>query len=195
MEPPYSKSSFLYNSCFCEENVYHLVKQLPEKDDSVRLEDLYVVFISNINKSVPIWKQLKCPDDETPVVWDYHVILFDVKKSAVLDFDSSLPFPCSSQTYLNEALCSLYVLRLPTKFHRYYRVIPAYVYLESFASDRSHMQKDGIWLADPPNYAPIINLFGEQMTLPVFWDMTFREHEEKFGKVYNEQEFLAVLNS
>lgn len=41
-------------------------------------------------------------------------------------------------------------------FCRYFRVVPAPVYLQNFASDRSHMKRpDGTWIKPPPDYACI----------------------------------------
>jgi hypothetical protein len=39
---------------------------------------------------------------------------------------------------------------------RYFRVIPASVFLQHFASDRRHMKRaDGSWIKPPPDYPPI----------------------------------------
>lgn len=38
---------------------------------------------------------------------------------------------------------------------RLFRIVKAAEYLQHFASDRSHMWKDGRWLAEPPLYPPI----------------------------------------
>lgn len=41
-------------------------------------------------------------------------------------------------------------------YSRKFRVIPARTFLQSFASDRSHMKKpNGEWIKDPPPYPPI----------------------------------------
>ena len=49
-----SKSDCLYASCYCEENVYKLVEKMREerKSDS---EEIWVVFISNSDRCVPLW--------------------------------------------------------------------------------------------------------------------------------------------
>jgi len=51
----YSKSDFIYTSCYCEENVYKLCELLNEKF-SIPLSRIYAVFISNENKQVKISK-------------------------------------------------------------------------------------------------------------------------------------------
>ena len=93
-----------YTASYCEENVYHLVKRFsdPEILDS-RLWSVYVVFISNHNKSVVLWHQRasKFTEGSSPVCWDYHVIAVlrpqECNKSKscwVYDFDTLLPRPC-----------------------------------------------------------------------------------------------------
>ena len=55
------------------------------------------IFISNENKTVPLWKQSAAEDPEHPVVWDYHVIM--ISENLVYDLDTRLPFPCSFDDY------------------------------------------------------------------------------------------------
>jgi hypothetical protein len=39
---------------------------------------------------------------------------------------------------------------------RYFRVVPASLFLQHFASDRRHMKRaDGSWIKPPPDYPPI----------------------------------------
>lgn len=56
-----------------EENVYQLCKTLAATKQA-NLQDLFVVFISNGNKKVPIWHQRSSRNPLQPVVWDYHVL-------------------------------------------------------------------------------------------------------------------------
>lgn len=45
---------------------------------------------------------------------------------------------------------------------RFFRVIPAEVYLTTFSSDRRHMRRpDGTWIKPPPSYEPILLKTGE----------------------------------
>lgn len=65
------RSSFVYCSKFCEENVYQMVL----KFNSSFLSSVYAVFISSDCQMTPIWHQLSAEDSSTPVLWDYHVVL------------------------------------------------------------------------------------------------------------------------
>lgn len=65
------RSSFLYCSQFCEENVYKMVLKLNNSFPSL----VYAIFISSDCKQTPIWHQLSARDSSAPVLWDYHVVL------------------------------------------------------------------------------------------------------------------------
>ncbi|KAM9384289.1 protein N-terminal glutamine amidohydrolase [Pholidichthys leucotaenia] len=144
-----------YTSCYCEENVWKLCEYIRTEKTSP-LEQLFVVFISNQNRMVPLWKQ-KSGHGDQPVIWDYHVILLHAVPQAdvlVYDLDSQLPFPCSLELYGTQALRSDRDIR--PQFHRKFRVVPADCFLLNFASDRSHMRNpDGSWKMPPPPYPPI----------------------------------------
>ena len=138
----------LYTSCFCEENIWNftrLIKELTTSSNyeeleitikqsfhvksidevfrysSLDLENMYVIFISNKEKKVPIWNQRSGSDNSRVAVWDYHVVALYkgqkfssstsiaivtasktncaadfVNDSLIFDFDSSLPFPSSA---------------------------------------------------------------------------------------------------
>ena len=129
------QASLSYTKCYCEENIFHLIKHL--KDVST-LDKLYAVFISNPKKSIPIWCQ-KTASLGQPVIWDYHVICL-AKSSTdwmVFDFDSTLPMPSRFHEYVRHALRP--EIQLPSELIRKYRIISGLDYLKHFASDRSHM--------------------------------------------------------
>lgn len=93
----------VYTACYCEENVYNLIHWLTERGEAV-LENLTVVFISNENKSVPIWKQRASTREDGLVIWDYHVILIDEVSRLVWDLDSTLiQFPTPLTLYIEQA--------------------------------------------------------------------------------------------
>ncbi|KAL1132606.1 hypothetical protein AAG570_010558 [Ranatra chinensis] len=150
---------FFFVNVFCsEENVWKLCEKL-KKNNNIRIEEFYAVFVSNDQRLVPLFYQKSAIDEgfsDGKVIWDYHVIL--VQKGAsevnVFDMDCTLPFPSKFQLYCYFCLGSDQLL--DPQFHRMFRVIPAEVYLTSFASDRRHMKKiNGSWLKDPPPYEPI----------------------------------------
>lgn len=74
---------------------------------NVNADELFAVFISNDNRSVPVWYQKRCSNEETPAVWDYHVIAVHKSKSCsasfVYDLDTQLNFPESFETYAEKA--------------------------------------------------------------------------------------------
>ncbi|CAI9740618.1 protein N-terminal glutamine amidohydrolase [Octopus vulgaris] len=101
---------------YCEENVWKLCEAV-NIDRPEELEFCSVVFISNEDRAVPIWHQKIGKPDE-PVVWDYHVIfLWRLEgESYVYDLDSSLPFPCKLEMYINEAIKTDDILQ--PQYHR-----------------------------------------------------------------------------
>ncbi|CAO3655255.1 unnamed protein product [Mucor hiemalis] len=145
-----------YTRCYCEENIYLLCKEVKEKQQDL-LKFCSVIYISNEDRMVPLWKQ-KAGEGEQPVIWDYHVILFFQRDSEsdplVYDYDTVLSFPCPADEYAYKTFKP--ELNLKKQFDRYFRVIPADIYLSEFASDRSHMKKkDGTYHAEPPKYPQI----------------------------------------
>ncbi|GAA5815779.1 hypothetical protein MFLAVUS_009294 [Mucor flavus] len=131
-----NKFDLTYTRCYCEENIYLLCKEIKEKQNEV-LEHCSVVYISNQDRMVPLWKQ-KAGDGQQPVVWDYHVILYvEGSEAMIYDYDTTLSFPASAKEYFIETFKPEY--KLKKKFDRYFRFVEAKTYLEQFSSDRSHM--------------------------------------------------------
>ena len=163
----------VYTSCYCEENVWKLCEQFEKRSGDTK--KLYVVFISSHERRTSLWN-LKCGGTTDFQLWDYHVILIKSapsdkessksttdtvtaeNESLVYDLDTSLPFPVCFNQYTKEVLRPELILHFRSAGlpERLFRVIPADIFLEEFASDRSHMRKeDGTWLASPPPYPPI----------------------------------------
>uniref|UniRef100_A0A8C5N2I2 Protein N-terminal glutamine amidohydrolase n=1 Tax=Leptobrachium leishanense TaxID=445787 RepID=A0A8C5N2I2_9ANUR len=181
-------SDCVYTSCYCEENVWKLCEHIKDHHLQV-LEEFSAVFISNLNKMIPIWKQKNGPADG-PVVWDYHVLLLHVSgdQSSIYDLDSVLPFPCSLAEYIHEALRTDFELK--PQYHRCLRVIRADEFLRTFASDRSHMKNSwGGWTRPPPNY-PCIRTADAAMNLNSFISMS---HEDGWGTVYTLSDFSEAF--
>ncbi|CAF1166362.1 unnamed protein product [Adineta ricciae] len=148
----------VYTACYCEENIWKLCESW-KQNDANHLTTLYAVFISNQQRQIPVWEQKSSSRDDHLVIWDYHVILVDKSPSSTMiyDLDTTLPFPVSVNDYLQLAIRD--ESDLLRKYHREFRVIPAQQYLDTFASDRSHMlKKDQVtYNAPPPTYPPISN--------------------------------------
>ncbi|KAJ3604636.1 hypothetical protein NHX12_029376 [Muraenolepis orangiensis] len=166
--PP--EESRVYTSCYCEENVWQLCECVRAQSPQL-VGEVSAVFISNLRRTVPLWKQ-KSGHGDKPVIWDYHVVLLHQSsrwgKSFIYDLDSVLPFPCRLQLYTDQAFRSDQGLK--PAFWRKVRVIPAEVFLKTFSSDRSHMKEAGGWRMPPPSY-PCIQTPESVMNLDDFISM------------------------
>ena len=108
-------------------------------------------------QEVPLWRQRAGRDEEKLVIWDYHVIFISKpdERCLVFDLDSDLPFPTYFHKYVTETFRTDAILN--PEYHRFFRVIPAQEFLQTFASDRRHMKKpDGAWMKPPPPYPCIM---------------------------------------
>ena len=153
------KSDQSYTSCYCEENVWKLCDKIRNTKNLIHLQEedkAFVVFISNENRTVPLWCQSASEAEEGLVVWDYHVILIikNELNCIVFDLDSSLPYPSEFDSYSNGTFKSDKGIK--DQYHRKFRVIKSKEFLCNFASDRSHMKDEtGQWVKPPPLYACI----------------------------------------
>ncbi|XP_062231282.1 protein N-terminal glutamine amidohydrolase-like [Phragmites australis] len=212
-DPPVDASSFTHTPCYCEENVYLLCKELIRIGDADPAgADLYVVFISNEEKKVPLWHQKASNFDDGFICWDYHVICIQSRRSKgevfdlVWDLDSDLPFPCPFLQYVSNAIRPLSFG--DSIYQRLFRVIHTPVFLRSFASDRSHMKDPmGNWIQLPPTYEPIVAEDGTTNNLNEYIAMSMNDvldlestvndvYFNKHGVVVNERvlpEFFSRL--
>ena len=92
-----------YTPCYCEENIYHLIKTLHIKEQ-IPLEELQVIFVSNAEKRVPFWHQSSSHRTDGLVIWDYHVFLVQPSAALLWDLDTSLPCPVNLHLYIRQAL-------------------------------------------------------------------------------------------
>ncbi len=129
-----------YTPFYCEENIWHLCRQLNNPNAQV-------IFISNPAREFVIFHQRL---DPAGIIWDYHVVL--LADNQVYDLDTILLFPCPQETYLQMSFPD----GIPSDLEPQLRLIPASEYVESFASDRSHMlDEDGNYLHPPPPWPAI----------------------------------------
>jgi len=148
-----SKPNQIYTSCYCEENIWHLCDKIKKSNISTENQTPYVIFISNDNKTVPLWSQSSSKSEDGLVIWDYHVILIikTDQGSTVFDLDTNLQYPCDYNSYSQDTFKS--DDNILEQFHRKFRVIPFEDFLLNFASDRHHMKdENGQWLQPPPDY-------------------------------------------
>lgn len=183
-----------YTPCYCEENIWnffdalrqlfpanyvaindfrdHLLRNfciLLDMNEDFEISSCYVIFISNVEKSVPIWHQKSSPHYNRPVVWDYHVIAA-VKtvdsRTLIFDFDTRLSFPSLAKDYISQ--CLIAADSLDSRYHHRYRIVASTDYLKFLASDRSHMRDaNGFYQSPPPSY-PFIRTEDARMNLPDF---------------------------
>lgn len=147
--------------------------------------DAFVLVISNATKSVALWQQRasKLPESGHAVVWDYHVVFLLTcnlvplsspanKKPSPTTSPPPTPPPPRTWVYDRDSLLadeqpipfSTYITQtfgparqLPNHLRATFRLVPANEFLDTFASDRSHMRrKDGTWSAAPPEWPLII---------------------------------------
>ncbi|VDK33329.1 unnamed protein product [Taenia asiatica] len=158
-----SRNECVYTSHYCEENVYKLVETMKLRNSST---EVYVVFISNQSKKVPLFFQKSGHPPEGLVVWDYHVIAIERLNLGrtfwVYDLDTTLEFPCEVSRYWSKAIRPNSMFgqeferfAIANVNFRYFRVVDGSMYLRHFASDRSHMRSSDGWLAPPPTYEVI----------------------------------------
>ncbi|KAE9400757.1 protein N-terminal glutamine amidohydrolase [Gymnopus androsaceus JB14] len=161
--PPALPLDAVYTSHWCEENVYLLVQSFQHPSIS-ELWDVFAVFISNHAKMVALWNQKLSKEPGLPVVWDYHVITVLRSRqdslrteSWVYDFDTTLGMPVTWDTYFAQTFST----NVPEAFQSavFSEWIPANIYLDRFASDRSHMLDKAVsdlkYLQPPPLYPAI----------------------------------------
>jgi protein N-terminal glutamine amidohydrolase len=159
------RSLFAYASCYCEENVWHLAG-----DPRIEGDARFVVFISNRDRTCPVWSQRAAPDPNRPALWDYHVVyLVEAGSEAlVYDLDTTLEFPCRLDAYLRSSFP--HAGRIERSLAPRFRVIEADRFRATFASDRSHMTEHGRWKAVPPPW-PLIRTAESAMNLDRFVDV------------------------
>lgn len=137
--------AFDYTPYFCEENIWRLAA-------SEHVPKGWVVFVYSTAGACPVWNQ-KAGGPGQAVFWDYHVVYAGDAK--IWDLDSVFGPVLPVEDWVN----SSFPLNreLPPEYRPWFRMIEREDFLESFSSDRSHMKRDGEWLAPPPSWPPIFD--------------------------------------
>ncbi|KAJ3779410.1 N-terminal glutamine amidase-domain-containing protein [Lentinula raphanica] len=140
--PPELPKDAVYTPYWCEENVYLLVQSFSQNPLLSETWDVFVVFISNHNRTVALWNQKLSKEPYGAVVWDYHVVVVlrpqvytSNLRSWVYDFDTRLGLPVTWDSYFAQTFST----NVPDELQSSFRVVSANIYLNQFASDRSHM--------------------------------------------------------
>ncbi|WCJ33469.1 Protein N-terminal glutamine amidohydrolase [Euphorbia peplus] len=195
-------SQFNHTPYYCEENVYYLCKKLCESGVSdAKDTDLFVAFISNEKKQVPLWHQKASKRADGIVLWDYHVICIQRKRGQhlVWDLDSTLPFPCPLELYMPETIRPSF--QLFADYQRLFRIVHAPIFLRFFASDRRHMKDSaGNWIAQPPAYEPIVAEDGVVHNLNEYMEISASEEltnveDDSVNLVFTEKHGVVISES
>jgi hypothetical protein len=130
----FSREECEYASHYCEENVYKLAERFNQHPEVTMANYInedgrnvkykgYAVFLSSLEKAVPIWNQKLGSGDDGLVVWDYHVV-FLVKaieagetsqSSFIFDFDTKLPFCSRAEDYVSNSFPAANMATLPAR--------------------------------------------------------------------------------
>lgn len=78
-----SRSACVYTSHYCEENVLCLYRDIANAAEAAGAT-LYVVFVSNQARQVPVWCQVLAESYNKPVLWDYHGESYRSRASVLL---------------------------------------------------------------------------------------------------------------
>ena len=179
-----------YTAFYPEENVWHLCQKLQDLDFKDGVE-AYVVFISNDRKLVSLTGNGtgSTYGEICTNIFDYHTILL-VNSSTdyclVYDLDCQVHYPVPFADY-----CQLTFKVKEGPVSPTFRMVPFLDYLKNFASDRSHMVKDGNFIKPPPT-DKCIETKTSKMNLQ---DFTSMDSKIGFGSILNLQEFERKFKS
>lgn len=169
------REDFLYQSYYCEENIWHLCQNNQLRSSSV-------VFIASNSDSFPMLCQRNTDDSTNPVYWDYHVVLLALSENnKILDFDTTLPFSSDVCSYLKNSFLDNKLL--DPNVIPMFKIIDSEQFVEIFSSDRSHMKVGDQWLAQPPSWHTIGD---SKSNLSMFIDMTNND----IGEILSYEEIL-----
>ena len=171
---------------FCEENVWHMLKIVQTRLESVREEKVHAVFITNADRCVSFNHQRAslsptlASSSSSPCLWDYHVIV--LIEDWVYDIDSTLPFPTPLKDYMR--------LSFSPSCDYYFRVVSIVDFFGLFSSDRRHMQ------TIPQNMEACIKAESHSFrhTLPLFLNVPGLDKERDLLSLSRKEED-CIINS
>ncbi|VAW63588.1 hypothetical protein MNBD_GAMMA08-105 [hydrothermal vent metagenome] len=128
-------TSYIYTRLFCEENIWKLVELLYMNKIAKPID---VLFLLNETNSIALYNQNQA-ESNTPVIWDYHVILCAEQEGEIIiyDFDSHCGFPTNITDYFNSTFPSH--SKLFETYQPLIKLICADYFFKHFFSDRHHM--------------------------------------------------------
>lgn len=187
-ETTFAREDCDYTPFYCEENVARLLARLIS-NPPLGKGHFWAVLVSNPAKAVAMLGQRAGRGDSGFVMWDYHAVALakdDAGKSAlVLDLDSLLDFPAPALRWAQAS----FPAEAKAQTRPFFRLVPAAEYVETLASDRSHMRRaDGSWAAPPPPWPP----FGRGRANNLFELLDMSRNLPGF--VLDRDEFLAFCS-
>ncbi|KAJ7694220.1 N-terminal glutamine amidase-domain-containing protein [Mycena rosella] len=185
LDPPVLPET-IHTPFYCEENVFLLGEAFLSCG-----QEVFAVFISNEFKTVVLWNQKQSKDPQSVVVWDYHVVLWlrtSDGQNWIYDSDSRLPVPSLMKDYLHDTFRE----GVPRSYQSLFRVVPGRIYLENFASDRSHMHAS---TSLPPCYAPLRGSASAVANNLMRSFVSMVPSEETFGNVYDLSRMLRMAEA
>ena len=89
---------FRYTPFYCEENIWHLAQE-----ECFHGREAFAAIISGKGNYRRLWFQRQAEDQESPVFWDYHVLLLVFDDGwRVWDLDTTLGLPVAADTYFQK---------------------------------------------------------------------------------------------
>lgn len=142
-ESPVATDARAYWPFYCEENTWLRCQALAPR--------CYAVFVTGVAGAVMMAAQRAGFGPGHELGWDYHVFTITARAGAarVHDPDHTGGEPVCVADYLARSFPPLH----PAYRHHApcFRAVPSGVFVETFASDRSHMRSaDGVWIRPPP---------------------------------------------
>lgn len=124
-----------------------------EQEKAVRSDNSdYVVLVSSRSRRTSVYLQ-RLTLEGIPILWDYHVVLYDAERQLVFDFDSRLPFPCDAAEYMARTFRR--TPHLSAEMVPLLRGVATPAFVADFYSDRSHMRDAaGRYVQPPPPWPP-----------------------------------------
>jgi len=179
------KENCLYQPYYCEENIWQLCKH-----DYFKNSEVEVLFLlPSQAKCIAVWHQ-KLSEDNNPVLWDYHVVLYHKKANLIFDFDSELNFPADAISYFQHSFSTIYPIYLPT-----FRLFQKKDFESYFYSNREHMKNEaGQWIEPPPKWEmPGIDLTHYEKRISL--TDILNSNNESIGKTYSFIEMLDYIRN
>ena len=146
------------------------------------------MFIFSNGGAVPMWQQ-RAGHGETPVFWDYHVVVVvETDEAFVWDLDHRGPFPQPLHEYLKVSFPN--AENWPPEARPIFRLTPSKDYRAKFSSNRAHMMDEqGHYLQPPPPWDVIVQSNEGD------WMDALDRADPSWGRVFNQAQLQCRFPS